>query len=199
MIASFLVLLFAIFLIVFADELSEFPWPDRQYAGHEGRPFAVWFWKDILRPGNDGPYIRRLYLFWTPWGGAMLHWFQTSDPNEALHDHPWAFASLVLRGSYVEDRMRVVCPGEGPDHVVAKVERRLVRWINVKVGARATHAVSWIEPGTITLVFTGPRTRRWGFWKQVPKPAPLAFAEEDDPLWMPCVFKWTYWRDYLGQ
>lgn len=160
----------------------------RQYGDRYNDRFGFWRWKDIQRPGSAELYLRRLYLFWTPLGGVMIHWFKTSDPNEALHDHPWLFASFVLRGRYEEDVMDVLCRGENDRHVIAKLRRRSVDWFNLKLGARATHAVSWIEPGTVTLVFTGPRTRKWGFWK---------LASGNSPHFFPCSFRWTYWREFL--
>lgn len=33
-----------------------------------------------------------------------LHWIHTPDLDRALHDHPWTFLSVVLIGSYTEER-----------------------------------------------------------------------------------------------
>ncbi len=38
------------------------------------------------------------------WFGVFLHRMDGPDPGLDFHDHPWSFASLVLRGGYVEER-----------------------------------------------------------------------------------------------
>lgn len=35
---------------------------------------------------------------------VRIHDIRTADLDRALHDHPWTFASLVLRGYYIEER-----------------------------------------------------------------------------------------------
>jgi hypothetical protein len=53
----------------------------------------------------------RVYL--DRWGistrlfGVYLHRMAAPDPGRDLHDHPWPFWSLILRGGYVEERARV--------------------------------------------------------------------------------------------
>lgn len=37
-------------------------------------------------------------------GRVFLHRFAAPDPGADLHNHPWPFVSLVLRGGYVEQR-----------------------------------------------------------------------------------------------
>ncbi len=56
------------------------------------------------RDGNE-PYMDRYYLFLRsrdtfPFN-VFLHRILKSDPDE-MHDHPWAYRSLVLRGGYWE-------------------------------------------------------------------------------------------------
>ena len=54
---------------------------------------------------GDEPYLERFYLFLRdrkdfPFN-IFLHRFLKSDPDD-LHDHPWAFRSLILFGGYWE-------------------------------------------------------------------------------------------------
>lgn len=65
------------------------------------------------------PYLERYYLA-TFWGRRYyLHRFVDSDPK-GLHDHPWENAwSIVLSGSYIEERR------SGP---------RKIRWFNRLTG-----------------------------------------------------------------
>jgi hypothetical protein len=110
--------------------------------------------EDII--GRKGePYLSR----WTLWGGrftpgpkVFLHYFHRSDWDEAAHDHPWPFTSLILWGGYREHLPGVVARDWTPGRIVRH---------------RAEDA-HWIElyPRTpaVTLVFCGAKVRSWGFW-----------------------------------
>jgi hypothetical protein len=119
-------------------------------------------------------YLRRWWL--TPWSGwfrpspknaferiiraclpfhLYLHEFRKSDDDRALHDHPWANCSILLRGFYTE-------------HTIAQGGVHHARTFgpgNVKLrGAGAAHRIE-IPDGTVcwTLFVTGPVIREWGF------------------------------------
>ena len=54
---------------------------------------------------ENEPYLIRYYLFlkdrkWFPFN-VFLHKFMKGDPDE-LHDHPWPYATLILKGGYWE-------------------------------------------------------------------------------------------------
>lgn len=117
-----------------------------------GSKWAGWRWKEISF-GNT-PYIRRLHLVHTPLGGVMLHFFGGPDPQRDRHDHPVDFLSIVLRGSYVEERP---VPGG-----FGMVRERTVRWFNL-MRATGIHRITRVAPKTTTLVFYGPSKRVWGF------------------------------------
>lgn len=72
---------------------------------------------------GDGPYMLRWWLFGTskklddhgnpqprrPFGRSFyFHCFLRSDDDRALHDHPWDFTSIILFGSYREQRREKV-------------------------------------------------------------------------------------------
>src|SRR5436190_23028421 len=53
--------------------------------------------------GGDQPYMLRWYLLpRNRWLNLYLHKFLRDDDARALHDHPWWFASLMLKGGYFE-------------------------------------------------------------------------------------------------
>ena len=109
---------------------------------------------------GDNVYLDRLSLITTPWFSIKLHRIYRPDQQRDLHDHPWNFLSIVLRGEYVED---VPCL-----HKVyaqkAYREVRHIRWFNWKK-AEDLHAISWVSRSPVwTLVVTGPRRRVWGFF-----------------------------------
>ena len=54
---------------------------------------------------NNEPYLERYYLFLKdrkrfPFN-VFLHKFLKSDPDD-VHDHPWPYFTLILRGGYWE-------------------------------------------------------------------------------------------------
>ena len=60
---------------------------------------------DFIVGADDpvGPYLRRWYLL--PRNRVLnvyLHQFLRDDDDRALHDHPWAWLSVLLSGSYIE-------------------------------------------------------------------------------------------------
>jgi hypothetical protein len=63
-----------------------------------------------IRPALDTPYLRRYFVAgWQPRAtkgpAVFLHHFVSSDPDDAVHSHPWEFGlSLILVGGYVEHR-----------------------------------------------------------------------------------------------
>ena len=113
-------------------------------------------------PSADDPYLLRWYII--PRNRVLnvyLHKFMRSDDDRALHDHPWWFISLMLRGRY--------------DEVTeAGVRRRRAGSIAFRP-AEWRHRVALIRQGLPlagqvwevpcwTLIVTGRNRRTWGFW-----------------------------------
>ena len=115
------------------------------------------FMESFTVPHYDDPkqtYLWRLRIVQTPLFGIYLHRLGTPDPRDTLHDHPWPFLSLVLRGGYTEFvRGRTTY-----------AEPRRVRVLNVK-RLRDAHWISELDrTPTWTLMFVGRRQRVWGYW-----------------------------------
>lgn len=118
----------------------------------------------------DGtPYMERYWL--RPYSedrqgwAVRLHHIVTEDYDRELHDHPWDFWSLVLRGGYLEARPY----GTEPDfNAPGGCER--VRFTERRAGSfahrRATdrHRIVAVEKDTWTLFVTGPKRQWWGFY-----------------------------------
>jgi len=114
---------------------------------------------------NDEPYLERYYLFIKdrknfPFN-VFLHKFLKSDPDD-LHDHPWPYATLILKGGYYEWTPKFNSDGEkigetkhwrGPGHFRFASSTSYHR-IELKEGVTA-----W------TLFMPGPHQREWGFLK----------------------------------
>lgn len=103
------------------------------------------------KPEQD--YLWRLRILQTPWFGIYLHKLCTPDPRDTLHDHPWSFFSIVLKGGYVE-----FVPG--PFYAQSNYVRRF-NWKPLK---RSFHWIAELDrTPTWTLVFVGRRKRVWGY------------------------------------
>lgn len=112
---------------------------------------------------NNEPYLERYYLFLKdrkrfPFN-VFLHKFLKSDPDD-LHDHPWPYATLILRGGYWEyvpltdadgNKIGEMAKWRGPGHF------RISK-------ARSFHRIE-LDPSVTcwTLFMPGKQERDWGF------------------------------------
>lgn len=122
-------------------------------------------------PDYDDPdvlYLTRWRLIQTPWFGIYLHRLGGPDPRPTLHDHPWPFVSLILRGGYVESRL---------DPMTRDVRQHTVTRLNF-MGLQGAHSIRRLfRTPTWTLLLVGRRVRTWGYLE-----GPLS----DDRRW-----RWT--------
>jgi hypothetical protein len=112
-------------------------------------------------PDLDHPertYLSRLRIIQTPWCALYLHRLDTPDSRPTLHDHPWSFVSLILRGGYDEQRLDL------HTHQLARKRRR---WVNVMRRDDAHYIERLFRVPTWTLLFVGARRRTWGYWRPV--------------------------------
>ena len=100
--------------------------------------------------GRENPLVIRYIVFRTPLGSIFIHKLCRSDYERALHDHPWPFISIVLRGEYWE-----VLQDDSLNH------RK--RWSAAYRPCLFRHRVITKKP-CWTLMLVGPRQRKWGFW-----------------------------------
>lgn len=98
------------------------------------------------------PYILRWYLLPRNQVACLyLHKFLHSDDDRALHTHPWAYASLLLRGRYVEVT-------SGNRRIEYRAGNMLLR------GLGHAHRIELPDGKPCwTLFLTGPRRQEWGF------------------------------------
>ena len=127
---------------------------------------------------ENEPYLERYYLFLRerkrfPFN-VFLHKFLKSDPDD-VHDHPWPYATLVLKGGYWEWIPHFDTVGRktgeyqvwrGPGHF--RVSK-----------ARSFHRIE-LDPDITawTLFMPGPKQREWGFLVRN---------------------QWIQWEEYLKQ
>jgi hypothetical protein len=91
----------------------------------------------------------------SPFGNVYLHKILRSDDDRALHDHPWENRSLVIAGGYWEHVSPITKFWRGPGSSISR-------------GADAAHRLELptyrLRPvPCVSLFFTGPKTREWGF------------------------------------
>ena len=116
---------------------------------------------DFLVGGQDNPYLKRWWILpRNPLFNIYLHQFLRSDDDRALHDHPWAWCSILLRGGYTEVTQRVADNGRV----------RALIWRTYLDGSIRIHRPRFAHRLEIdplqpcwTLFITGPRVREWGF------------------------------------
>jgi hypothetical protein len=112
----------------------------------------------------QGAYLRRWYLLpRNPVCNVYLHHFLRDDDDRALHDHPWAWASLLLRGEYIECTIdaggihRRTIREAGSLKISLPSRAHRIELFNTEDDPRQGKDPCW------TLFITGPRVRDWGF------------------------------------
>lgn len=122
----------------------------------------------------SAPYLLRWYLIpRNAWLNVYLHKFLRDDDDRALHDHPWAFVSIMLRGGYIE--MTDAHPGRHGVRGFCACAFCIVRSVRRAPSiafrkATHTHRVILFDDGfgkrrpCWTVVVTGPKLREWGFY-----------------------------------
>jgi hypothetical protein len=117
----------------------------------------------IMDRTSNEPYLERYYLFlkdrtWFPFN-AFIHKFLKSDPDD-VHDHPWPYATLILKGGYYEWIPEFNSKGEkigetrfwrGPGHF--------------RICSSTSYHRIELDPGITawTCFMPGPQKREWGF------------------------------------
>lgn len=138
------------------------------------------FTKRMVGPADD-PLLVRWILLRVPRIGIYLHKLCRSDYDRALHDHPWPFISIVLRGNYIEVHDQTidgkpVYEGHGRGAILIRPAEWRHRFILTE------NTPTW------TLVIVGRRQRQWGFflkdgWCWWRKHNPDLGICEDQILW----------------
>lgn len=128
-------------------------------------------WAEVFMESRDPDfvigdnYLRRWWVIpRNPIQNVYLHEINKSDDDRALHDHPWQNTSLLVRGSYEEHT---------PDGVFLREEGSLVH----REGTTLHRLVVPDNARVISLFFTGPVVREWGF---------------------ACPKGWVHWKDFVS-
>ena len=126
---------------------------------------------------DNEPYLERYYLFLKDRANfpfnIFLHKFLKSDIDD-LHDHPWPYATLILKGGYWEWLPQFNSLGEKVGEIAVWRKPGSFRWC----GANSYHRIE-LDPNVTcwTLFMPGPKQRDWGFLVKN---------------------KWVQWEQYLA-
>lgn len=114
----------------------------------------------------DNPLIVRYQLFRCPLFGIWIHKMCRSDHDRAMHDHPFAFISIILKGGYSEIHYVKTTENIGRYDTIEESELLIH-----KPGAILYRPALWrhraiLDSGKASwnLILVGKRTRKWGFW-----------------------------------
>lgn len=142
---------------------------------------------DLCIGGDKDPYLRRWYLLpRNRFFNVYLHNFLRSDEDRALHDHPWNWCSIILKGSYLEicgTRENSVARGfhartRGTIRTGRATDLHRVELYSEWQGNDARGNPMFRYKPVWTVFITGPRIREWGFQ---------------------CPNGWVPWRKFLGE
>lgn len=124
---------------------------------------------DFIIGGKDDPYLRRWWIIpRNPIFNIYLHQFLRDDEDRALHDHPWASLSIILKGGYMEKTRfgeRVCVAGD----FIWRWPRFAHRIVLLPYFWPAFLFSHIQDPSEMpkqpcwTLFITGPKVREWGF------------------------------------
>ena len=123
--------------------------------------------------GADDPYMLRWYLI--PRNrrfNIYLHKFLRHDDDRALHDHPWWFISIMLKGGYYEIVKGGKCIGRAAPSIAFR--RATHRHRVVLRAPQGKSLPCW------TLIFAWRPKRTWGFWCPKGFVPWFQFVAEDD-------------------
>ena len=130
--------------------------------------------------GED--YLHRYYIFlkdrkYFPFNVTLHKIVRSDDP--IMHDHPWAFTTVILKGGYWEHTPVFNSDGKmlaafqtwrGPGSIIHRKANEF-HWLELDES---------VGPAT-TLFFMGRQQREWGFLVQTKKG----------------LHRWIKWSDYL--
>lgn len=99
-------------------------------------------------------HFRRWRLLSLPWFSIYIHQIFKEDQDKYLHDHPWDYFNLILKGSYTEEYSFSM-----------KHYTRKLNFLNYSFNdSYRFHKIHSLNSKLVTTLFiTGRRKREWGY------------------------------------
>lgn len=108
------------------------------------------FSKEVIKLQGK-KYLTRYRLIEVGWLNIFIHIIHMSDKDVHLHDHPWSFVTILLKGRYLE-RLE-----KGKYCIGLPFVPRFRR-------AETKHRIRLISPAVVSLVIASKKYRQWGFY-----------------------------------
>jgi hypothetical protein len=141
------------------------------------------------RIGSDNLYMQRWLIELGPRRRSFrLHIIHAPDSDNCLHDHPWSFKSIIVKGGYDEE---VPAPDSTLREAQQGYPRRVVNVVRPfrfrSMPLNYKHRIVRLHKKiSITIAYAGPLSQDWGFWTRHGKIFWWEFVEKDHPtrvLW----------------
>lgn len=126
---------------------------DEKKAGKR-KPWAFMS-KFTIQDEHGDPMLVRWRIIQTPYGALYLHKFLRGDSDPFVHDHPWSFLSIILKGGYWEARR---------NNKTYLLYHHHVTRFNLMHRYDAHYIMELDRTPTWSLLLVGPRKRTWGFY-----------------------------------
>lgn len=112
--------------------------------------------KEVLRGGFEKYHLRGFPFY------GVIHRITETDSEESIHDHPFPFTSLVLKGSYIEKRYIITGNNTYSEMIIERKEGSYHQ-----VAASTVHQIIELPEGECwTFIVPGKHVdREWGFYK----------------------------------
>ena len=150
----------------------------------------------ITERDSDVPYLIRYYLFLKerknfPFN-ITLHKVLVSD-EPTLHDHPWGYATFILKGGYWEHIPVISREGavvgstrvwRGPGHFRIRKADDL-HWLELEKDTDGNEIPCW------SLFFMGKKSKEWGFMRFV--------SAKDVSDMHDAGYRWIHNEEYLAR
>lgn len=149
--------------------------------------------KFTIQDDNGDPMLVRWRIVQTPYGALYLHKFLRGDSDPYVHDHPWSFFSIILRGGYTEARR---------NNKTYLLWQHHIKRFNIMHRYDAHYIMTLDRTPTWSLLLVGPRKRTWGFYvedvsyRAIGQGGPSAiFSKEDAARGLPKIPN-QYWVEF---
>ena len=103
----------------------------------------------VITSKKGNVHFRRWRLIETRWFNIYIHQILRADEDKDMHDHPWSFWSIILKGGYIEFTKD------------GSIRRTFLDCAYRKYNF--PHKIGVVIWPTWSFVITGPRKPNWGY------------------------------------
>lgn len=103
-----------------------------------------------IRSKEGNLHFKRWQILKTRWFSIYLHGIYSEDKDKHLHNHPWDYTSIVLKGKYIEETPKGI--------------NKLYPGKIVSRNGLDYHKILKLQTKSVyTLFFVSPIKRHWGY------------------------------------